>query len=211
MRLESIQPLSPKRATRQQHRGTLTSAIPIPSKPMTSIFSHAELFPVRASGSQTISPLIFSDLEKVQLLVSSQCALAGTSNRRSTLAAPATGLPPAAQPAGGNSGKLGVADCVLEVENLALKLRMISKSSAYPTTVSPVQVAMTGSGVRIPTPTLSSRTSTMTLRYRCMPAWTLPVLPSGTKRRRLPRTNPSAGRTQICRDNWKRDVNARRS
>ena len=26
-----------------------------------------------------------------------------------------------------NSGKLGVADCVLEVENLALKLRMISK------------------------------------------------------------------------------------
>ena len=101
VRLESIQPLSPKRTTRQQHRGTLTSAIPIPSKPMTSIFSHAELFPVRASGSQTISPLIFSDLEKVQLLVSSQCALAGTSNRRSTLAAPATGLPPAAQPAGG--------------------------------------------------------------------------------------------------------------
>jgi hypothetical protein len=37
--------------------------------------------------------------------------------------------------------KLGVADCVLEVENLTLNLRMISKSSAYPTTVSFVQVA----------------------------------------------------------------------
>jgi hypothetical protein len=43
-----------------------------------------------------------------------------------------------------NSGKLGLADCVLEVENLTLKLRMISKSSAYPTTV--VQVVMTGGG-----------------------------------------------------------------
>ena len=46
-----------------------------------------------------------------------------------------------------NSGKLGLADWFLEVENLALKLRMISKSSAYPTPVSLVQVLMTESGV----------------------------------------------------------------
>jgi hypothetical protein len=41
-----------------------------------------------------------------------------------------------------------LADCALEVENLALRLRMISKNSAYPATDSPVQVVVvTGSEV----------------------------------------------------------------
>ena len=38
-----------------------------------------------------------------------------------------------------NSGKLGLADCVLEVENLALKLRMISKIRPNPTTTDPTR------------------------------------------------------------------------